>query len=288
MPNALFIRLVSIIWIGVAAALSALGQPAGEARGKGEEKMLTRDLIKASSRLHYELLSKHYDHALKVMVQTEDIDFIEPLTGRAALALACADTTADAIDVVRPLVLQYGADVNLPDLSGLTPLHHAASAGNMAVVRLLLDNGADVNATTEAGITPLYAALGKRRTRIATLLRQRGANELSPELANGLAISVALQDAMDGLGKARLSPGVSPEEYFLNRLVASVETAAATLVGEGRVQQARMLELYRDRMVEVVGNTPREDGMSALDWAKIVANRAGSAAVAVESGRNGP
>lgn len=284
MPSALIIRLASIIWF--AAATAALGQPAGESRGDGREAMSILDRVKASSRLHYELLSKHYNRALEVMVQTEDIDFIEPVTGRSALALVCGDGSADAIDMARPLVLQYGADVNLPDQSGLSPLHHAATAGNMAVVRLLLDNGADVNATNKVGITPLYMALVQRRTRIASLLRQRGAAEVSRELANGLSMSVALQDAMNALGKARPAPGVSPEENFRNRLVASVDSAAASLVAEGRVEQARTLELYRDRMVEVVGNTPREDGMSMLDWAKVVASRAGSAAAAAQTGGN--
>lgn len=261
-------------------------QAAGETPRAGQKPMSLRDRVKASSRLHYELLSRHYDHALETMVETEDIDFIEPVTGRTALALACGDESADAIDMVRPLVLQYGADVRLPDRSELTPLHHAAKAGNMAVVRLLLDNGADVNAATSVGITPLYAALHRKRTRIAGLLRQRGADELSQELANGLAMSVALQDAMDGLGRARPAPGVSPEENFRNRLVASLDSAAARLVAEGRVEQARTLALYRDRMVGVVSSTPREDGMSMLDWAKVVASKAGTAAAAVQSGGN--
>lgn len=280
------IQLVSIIWIGFAAAAAALGQDAGGPSVDGQKPTSIQDRVKASSPLHYELLSKHYDRALELMVQTEDIDFIEPVTGRAPLAMACADTTADAIDVVRPLVLQYGADVNLQDRLGFAPLHHAASAGNMAVVRLLLDNGADVNAANEVGVTPLFMALVGKRTRIATLLRLRGADELSQELANGLAMSVALQDAMKGLGKARPSPGVSPEEYFRTRIVASVDTAAATLAAEGKVEQARTLEVFRDRMVEVVGNTPREDVMSVLDWAKVVASRAGSALAAAQSGVN--
>lgn len=286
MTSTRIIQLVAILWLGFAAATAALGQPAGGSPSDRQEPMSDLDRVKASSQLHYELLLKHYDRALELMVQTEDIDFIEPVTGRAALATACADPTADAIDVVRPLVLQYGADVNLQDRIGLTPLYHAASAGNMAVVRLLLDNGADVNATNEIGVTPLFAALARKRTRVATLLRQRGADELSQELANGVAMSVALEDAMKGLRRARPSRGTDPVEYFRDRIVASVDTAAATLVAEGKVEQARTLEVFRDQMVEVVENTPREDGMSALDWAKVVASRAGSAFAAAQSGGN--
>lgn len=286
MTNPRIIQLASIVWIGLAAATPALSEAAGGSPSAGQEPMSFRDQVKASSQLHYELLSRRYDRALEVMVQTEDIDFIEPVTGRAALAMACADTTADAIDVVRPLILEYGADVNLQDRLGLTPLHHAAAAGNMAVVRLLLDNGADLNAANAAGVTPLYMALVRSRARIATLLRQRGADELSQELASGLAMSVAIQGAMKGLGKARPSRDVSPEEYFRNRIVAGLDTAAASLVAEGRVEQARTLEVVRDRMVEVVDNTPRENGMSVRDWAQLVASRAGSAIASARSGGN--
>lgn len=248
-----------------------------------EQKQLPlRDRIKASSRLHYELLSKRYDQALEAMVVADDIDFIEPVTGRSALALACGDESADAIDMVRPLILQYGAKVSLPDWSGFTPLHHAATAGNMAVVRLLLDSGANVNAATSIGLTPLYSALQRKRTRIAALLRQRGADELSKELANGLAISIALQDALDGLGKPL--PNLRPEENFRSRWVASVDSAAARLMAEGKVEQARTLELYRNRMIVAVDSTPREDGMSMLDWAKVVASRAGNIVAATQSG----
>lgn len=39
-------------------------------------------------------------------------------------------------------------------------------------------------------------------------------------------------------------------------------------------------------MVEAVDNTPREEGMSALAWAKVVARRAWTAFADAESGGN--
>ena len=45
------------------------------------------------------------------------------------------------------LLLQHGADVNGKDCPNrATPLHCAASKGNLACLRMLLRHGADVNA----------------------------------------------------------------------------------------------------------------------------------------------
>ena len=49
--------------------------------------------------------------------------------------------------------------VNAKTTSGMTPLHLAALAGNLQVVRLLLDSGADANALSESKTTPIRLAL---------------------------------------------------------------------------------------------------------------------------------
>jgi cytohesin len=55
------------------------------------------------------------------------------------------------------LLLQYGAEVDAPDLIGRSPLHFAVRYGCDAVV-VLLDAGADVNHGDIYGRTPLHIA----------------------------------------------------------------------------------------------------------------------------------
>jgi ankyrin repeat protein len=57
-------------------------------------------------------------------------------------------------------VLDFGADVELADDQGRTPLCVACDKRMMEVVKLLVDRDADVNAQTTGGQTALICACG--------------------------------------------------------------------------------------------------------------------------------
>ena len=56
------------------------------------------------------------------------------------------------------LLLESGANVNVYDTSRNTPLHFAASAGNLDVARMLLELGAEVDSQNDERLTPLQRA----------------------------------------------------------------------------------------------------------------------------------
>ena len=70
-----------------------------------------------------------------------------------------------------------GADINLQNSEGWTPLIYACSYGHEAVVRLLLERGADVTLRTKDGRTALFFARHNKRAAIVALLEARGAPE---------------------------------------------------------------------------------------------------------------
>lgn len=74
------------------------------------------------------------------------------------------------------LLLRIGADPNVKDSKGDTPLHSAVIKGRKEAVGLLLDKGADVNAQSNNGDTPLHKALVMRQDVISALLISRGAD----------------------------------------------------------------------------------------------------------------
>ncbi len=64
------------------------------------------------------------------------------------------------LPAVRYLVEELGADVNRRDEEGYTPLHNAASRGDLEVIRFLVEHGADVTAVSRVGQTTADMANG--------------------------------------------------------------------------------------------------------------------------------
>lgn len=81
------------------------------------------------------------------------------------------------ISVVRALIAD-GADVNLFDELGHTPMHYAVEEGRLDVVDELLQAGADINAHSESDIsnTPLARVAGNCSFELAKALVDRGAD----------------------------------------------------------------------------------------------------------------
>ena len=86
------------------------------------------------------------------------------------------------------LLVEHGADPNLPTLAGTTPLMAAAGVNwvvaqtytesvqaRLDAVKLCLELGADVNATNSMGLTALLGAVNRGSNDIIELLVQRGA-----------------------------------------------------------------------------------------------------------------
>jgi ankyrin repeat protein len=77
---------------------------------------------------------------------------------------------------LRCLVKEFGADINRAMPDGATPLYIASQDGLLAVVQCLVKEfGADVNQATEEGSTPLMTATAHKHTDIVVWLSKHGA-----------------------------------------------------------------------------------------------------------------
>ena len=76
--------------------------------------------------------------------------------------------------------------VEMKDKYGRTPLASAASAEQLAVVRLLAEQGADVDTENKQGATPLLVAVKDDKPKVVELLLSLGAEE---DVENAMALA---------------------------------------------------------------------------------------------------
>ena len=87
--------------------------------------------------------------------------------------------------------LDKGANIEIKNDAGATPLIFASAKGQQVVVALLLDRGANVNAKTTSGITPLMAAAAGGYPEIVKLLLAKGADVSAKDQQGRTAFSMA-------------------------------------------------------------------------------------------------
>ena len=73
-------------------------------------------------------------------------------------------------------LLQRGADPNIRNKKGLTPLQLATAMGFTDGVEALIKGGASVNVSDQTGETPLIAAVHSRNVALVRLLLEKGAD----------------------------------------------------------------------------------------------------------------
>lgn len=142
-----------------------------------------------------------------------DVNMTEPYRGETALMIAVRENSNKVIDallktpgiaidlrakngdsaimlasylgnlkVVKEL-LQRGAAINHP---GWTPLHYAATAGHLELIRLLLEHHAYIDAESPNKTTPLMMASRNGNIQVVQLLIEQGADV---ELKNALGMT---------------------------------------------------------------------------------------------------
>ena len=107
--------------------------------------------------------------ALAAGARIDSLDVRRNPNGRRALNWAAWDNRADA---VRFLVAN-GATVNLANITGFTPLHHAAENGSLEAAQALLQAGADPTWPNNAGETPAQVARRRMHLDVAIAIEAK-------------------------------------------------------------------------------------------------------------------
>ena len=127
------------------------------------------------------------------LVNTRDVS-----TGETALHIVVSQRDANWIT----FLIGNGANPNIGDEKGVTPLVMAARIGFIEGVEALIDGGARVDDANDAGETPLMSAVHRRDIAMMRVLLKAGAN---PDRADNSGRSARDYAALQGTNSSTLA-----------------------------------------------------------------------------------
>lgn len=144
--------------------------------------------------------------------------------------------SADAYEPIVKLLLDNGADPNLPGAGGRLPLHQAITAGSEPMVQLLLGKGAKANVAAVTVDPPLQVAVAQGSVQMVQTLLAAGADvkaqnakrqtALHVAAAKGLPAAVQLLLARGADSRQTDSGGKSPSDLVSEASDAGAEVRA--------------------------------------------------------------
>ncbi len=112
------------------------------------------------------------------------------------------------VPAVRALLEKSPALVDFRDENGTTPLHVAASRGNMEIIVCLLDNGAKIESQNAEAKTPLHlAATNDRADAVACLLKRGAALETRDDYLRTALVLCARERGQAATGRVLVEAG---------------------------------------------------------------------------------
>ena len=136
--------------------------------------------------------------------------------------------------VMAAILLSHGADVNAKDVFFQTPLHYAATTGNIEMAKMLLSRKADVDAKNRSYYSrPLHLAALNGDTSMAKLLIEHGAN-VNAQDAFGAPLNMAAgRDMVKLLLDNKADVGMKNRDGFTPLHLAEDKEIAQILIAHG-------------------------------------------------------
>lgn len=155
--------------------------------------------------------------------------------------LAWADSPlADAVESREKAafhrLLEKQADVNAPQVDGMTALHWAAHHDDLPAARKLLKAGAQANAQNQYGVTPLYSACQNGNGALVELLLKAGADANATFNEGETALMTAARTGKPDAVKALLANGAN-----VNAVGPRKQTALMWAAAEGNLEVVKLL-----------------------------------------------
>eukprot|EP00977_Amphora_coffeiformis_P018505 scaffold6555_cov182-Amphora_coffeaeformis.AAC.5 len=166
---------------------------------------------------------------LRSGAKVNDTDRQEDKPGRSLLHYACSHLDNHYIHMIGKLVCEFGANVDLQDEKGNTPLHRAAKYGSLCAARcLILGGGANPTLADIAGRTPLHRAAEEGNVNVLSYLLQQNASRKYNDSGTPIHYLVDV-NAQDNKGRTALSRACSEADQFAVHVLIRQGRASASI-----------------------------------------------------------
>lgn len=125
----------------------------------------------SATRLSHEILQGNHDSVSKLLAGDAEINEVDQYGFTPLIEAAIMDS----VDLSK-LLIEHGADIDMPDMVDRTALHWATDNNNLELCKFLLEKDADPNAYTTSSQPVLVTPTLRNFTKIKKLLYKHGAN----------------------------------------------------------------------------------------------------------------
>jgi len=172
-------------------------------------------------------------------IEDDSDDSDAPITGNTDLLIAAArgETGAVAMILRNPETI-----VDFQNSLGFSALGWACPRGHVAIAEMLLDAGANIEIIDYTGGTPLISACSEMQLDVMTLLLERGANVSATNIRGETVICRAIDDGsvdagigVDGLLRFEMAKRLIEHGVDVHRISSSGESAVECAIRVGNV-----------------------------------------------------
>lgn len=156
----------------------------------------------------YQAIQRKRLSAAKILLAAGANTNVANTEGRTPLSWAAAEGSEETIEL---LLQQPGIELDTADKSGQTPLLHAADAGHAKCVRMLLEKGANVKYADKEGRTALCLAAIKGHKVVAKFLLKHGAEINAQDKRGNTPLALAAEGNHDAVVRFLLEGGADAE-----------------------------------------------------------------------------
>ena len=227
------------------------------------------------------LRRRQYDEADRVLSQArQDPSFDINKLGVTGQSIVRMFSSSDRVDELAWL-RRAGADVNIKDNNGETPLMSAVMSSSAPAVEALLQAGADPSITNTRGVAPLMqAVLNHKENGITKILLEGGAHPDPVSETGSTPLLAAASRGRAGLVDMLLEAGADPEAADFQGI--GLLTSAVLARSEEDGAEA-VLNVIKERAIPLDPNAPAKSGTTPM--AAAIGN-VGALSILMEIGGN--